>query len=167
MNTNKKRKRTPRLTRVVITTFLALVLFAILALSTFAAEGDSGECGDNHSFTNYVSDGNATCTENGTKTAKCDRCNATDTTIDVMSKLGHSFINYEPNDDATCQKDGTKTAKCERCDEEHTIMDAGTRLEHVYNGLTCIRCQSPRYLYIAVILFAVIAFILFGMLAAV
>ena len=26
-----------------------------------------------HSFTNYVSDKNATCTEDGTKTAKCDR----------------------------------------------------------------------------------------------
>ena len=30
-----------------------------------------------HSFTNYVSDNNATCTEDGTKTAVCDRdgCN--------------------------------------------------------------------------------------------
>ena len=32
-----------------------------------------------HSFTNYVSDGNATCTENGTETAKCDHCGESDT----------------------------------------------------------------------------------------
>ena len=41
----------------------------------------------NHSFTNYVSDSNATCTEDGTKTAKCDRCNQTDTITDIDSTL--------------------------------------------------------------------------------
>ncbi len=32
-----------------------------------------------HSFTNYISDNNATYTANGTKTAKCDLCRTTDT----------------------------------------------------------------------------------------
>ena len=45
-----------------------------------------------HSFTNYVSDGNATCTEDGTKTAKCDRCDVTDTVADEGSALGHNFV---------------------------------------------------------------------------
>ena len=75
--------------------------------------------------------------------------------------------NYESNGDATCKEDGTKTAKCERCDEERTIMDSGTKLEHKYVGLTCAQCQSPRYLYVAVIVFAVISFILFSMLAVI
>ncbi|MBR6314658.1 MAG: hypothetical protein IKR49_08515, partial [Clostridia bacterium] len=44
-----------------------------------------------HSFTNYVADGNATCTADGTKTAKCDRCDATDTIADTGSATGHHF----------------------------------------------------------------------------
>lgn len=42
-----------------------------------------------HSFTNYISDGNATYEADGTKTAHCDHpgCNATDTIPDPGSKL--------------------------------------------------------------------------------
>ncbi|MBR2978201.1 MAG: S-layer homology domain-containing protein, partial [Oscillospiraceae bacterium] len=40
-----------------------------------------------HSFTNYVSDNNATCKEDGTETAKCDRCDVTDTRTVVDSHL--------------------------------------------------------------------------------
>ena len=40
-----------------------------------------------HSFTNYVPDGNATHENDGTKTATCDRCDATDTILDVGTKL--------------------------------------------------------------------------------
>ncbi len=55
------------------------------------------ECGDSytdttvpvvdHSFTNYVSDGNATYDADGTKTATCDNCSATDTIADAGSRL--------------------------------------------------------------------------------
>ncbi len=38
-----------------------------------------------HSFTNYISDGNATAYSNGTKTAKCNHCSATHTIIDEVS----------------------------------------------------------------------------------
>jgi len=41
-----------------------------------------------HSFTAYVSNNNATYTENGTETAKCDRCDVTDTRTDEDSALG-------------------------------------------------------------------------------
>lgn len=40
-----------------------------------------------HSFTNYVSDDNATCISHGTKTAKCDRCDETDTITDYESPM--------------------------------------------------------------------------------
>ncbi len=83
-----------------------------------------------HSFTNYVSDGNATCTEDGTKTAKCDRCDATDTIADKGSALDHSFTNYVSDGNATCTEDGTKTAKCDRCDATDTIADEGSALDH-------------------------------------
>ena len=47
-----------------------------------------------HSFTNYVSDHNATCTADGTKTAKCDNCDEKDTVADPDSKLGHNYVNH-------------------------------------------------------------------------
>ena len=47
-----------------------------------------------HSFTNYVSNNNATCTEDGTETADCDNgCGVKDTRTEVGSKLGHNFVN--------------------------------------------------------------------------
>ncbi len=48
----------------------------------------------NHSFTNYVSDNNATYEKDGTKTAKCDYkdCAATDTIIDEGSMLKVSLL---------------------------------------------------------------------------
>ncbi len=42
-----------------------------------------------HSFTKYASNNDATCTADGTKSAKCDRCDETDTRADADSKLGH------------------------------------------------------------------------------
>ena len=41
-----------------------------------------------HSFTNYVSNNDATYTEDGTKTAKCDRCDEKNTIINEGSALG-------------------------------------------------------------------------------
>ena len=40
-----------------------------------------------HSFTNYISNNDATYDSDGTKTAKCDHCDATDTIPDPGSKL--------------------------------------------------------------------------------
>ncbi len=91
-----------------------------------------------HSFTTYVSDGNATCTADGTKTATCDNCTATDTVVNTGSKLGHSFTNYESNNDATCLNDGTKTAKCDNdnCTEPDTVVDTGSKLGHDFGDWT-------------------------------
>ena len=52
-----------------------------------------------HSFTNYVSDKNATIYADGTKTATCDRCDATDTVMDEGSKL--AYIRGDVNGDET------------------------------------------------------------------
>ena len=87
-----------------------------------------------HSFTNYVSNEDATCTEDGTKTAKCDRCDVKDTVTDEGSALDHSFTNYASNKDATCTEDGTKTAKCDRCEETKTITDEGSALDHSFTN---------------------------------
>ncbi len=98
-----------------------------------------------HSFTDYESNGDATCQADGTKTAKCDYgCGATDTIADEGSKLTHKFTKYVSNNDATCQADGTKTAKCDYgCGATDTIADEGSKLTHKFtkyipnNDATC------------------------------
>ena len=98
-----------------------------------------------HSFTDYVSDGNATCTEDGTKTAKCDNCDETNTIADVGSALKHSFTNYVSDGNATCTEDGTKTAKCDNCDETDTIPDENSKTGHyhVLHSATSGTCKLP------------------------
>lgn len=56
-----------------------------------------------HSFTNYVSDGNATCKSDGTKTAYCDNgCNNISTLTDEGSQLPH----VDENNDNYCDHGG-------------------------------------------------------------
>ena len=78
-----------------------------------------------HSFTDYVSNNDATCTADGTKTAVCDNgCGETDTIADEGTKLEHKFTDYVSDNNATCQKDGTKTAECDYgCGATDTITD--------------------------------------------
>ncbi len=91
-----------------------------------------------HSFTKYVSNGDATCLADGTKTAVCDHagCGAEKTVTDEGTALGHSFTNYVSNGDATCLADGTKTAVCDHagCGAEKTVTDEGTALGHSFTN---------------------------------
>ena len=100
----------------------------------------------NHSFAGqaYISDNNATCEQDGTKTAKCVRygrggCTEKDTVVDTGSMLGHSFDEeaYVSDNNATCEQDGTKTAKCVRygtggCTETNTVTDTDSKLGHLF-----------------------------------
>ena len=68
-----------------------------------------------HVFTNYVSDNNATCTADGTKTAQCDHgCGETDTVTDTGSMTQHTYeweITKQPTED----EEGEKREKCTVC----------------------------------------------------
>ena len=100
----------------------------------------------NHSFAGqeYVSDNNATCGQDGTKTIRCVRygrggCPEKDTVVDTGSMLGHSFDEeaYVSDNNATCEQDGTKTAKCVRygtggCTETNTVTDTDSKLGHLF-----------------------------------
>ena len=74
--------------------FLAM-LFAGTILTAAGAFGIAGCTNEpephTHSFENYVYDNNATCTEDGTETAKCAFCEETDTRTKVGSKTGHTY----------------------------------------------------------------------------
>ena len=68
-----------------------------------------------HIFTNYISNNDATCTADGTKTAKCERCDATDTITDVSSAKGHTE-EIIPAVEATCTETGlTEGLYCSVC----------------------------------------------------
>lgn len=71
-----------------------------------------------HNFTTYSSDNNSSCTKDGTKTAKCTRCDATDTTVEDNSKKPHSYVDKVVA--PTCTADGYTTHKCSTCGTEYT-----------------------------------------------
>ena len=88
-----------------------------------------------HTFENYTYNNDATCTQDGTETAKCIRygkggCSEEHTRTVEGSKLPHSFQNYVYDNNATCLQDGTETAKCRDCDATDTRTATDTALGH-------------------------------------
>lgn len=69
--------------------FLSVLCLTLFVSAVFLASGCRQKTTHVHSFTNYVSDNNATTEKDGTKTAHCDYegCSATDTITDEGSKL--------------------------------------------------------------------------------
>ena len=63
-----------------------------------------------HSFTDYKSNNNATCTADGTETAKCDRCEKIHTRTEEGSATGHSHDTVVT--DPTCTEQGYTTHTC-------------------------------------------------------
>lgn len=106
------------------------------AVSVFCSACDFGSIfkKHEHSYTDYVFNGDATCTANGTETAKCDGCDETDTREAVNTKKEHSFTAYISNNDATCTANGTETAKCDNCNETNTRIQEGSRKEHSFTN---------------------------------
>lgn len=97
-----------------------------------------------HSFTDYVYNNDATCQADGTETAKCDRCDATDTRTAAGTKVDHSYGEYVYNNDATCTEDGTETASCiYGCGTQDTRTAAGTATGHDWGEWTVTK--EPTY----------------------
>lgn len=84
------------------------------------------EPGD-HTFTNYIPNNDATCTQDGTKTAVCDFCSAEDTVVDEGSMLPHDYT------EKTC----TSPAKCKVCGATD-----GKLLPHDYEDATCTTART-------------------------
>ena len=103
--------------------------------------GTCGECSTvvtvDHTFANYAPNGDASCTEDGTKTATC-ACGATDTITDEGSMLDHDYGEYVPDGNATCLADGSKTAKCNDCEATDTINDVGSMIGHNFVDGKCV-----------------------------
>lgn len=75
---------------------------------------------ESHEFGEYASDNNATCTADGTKTAKCKYCSATDTIAEEGTALGHDF-----------GTDGYCKHECGEYDESKDESHTATSIESI------------------------------------
>ena len=87
-----------------------------------------------HSFTNYKYNGDATPERDGTETAKCDRCSATDTRIKEGTKITNptyaARINVRSSANISYRSDVTVTATADNVPAGYclAIYDGGTEL---------------------------------------
>ncbi|MBQ8040696.1 MAG: hypothetical protein IJ274_12680, partial [Lachnospiraceae bacterium] len=81
--------------------------------------GSSGVAATGHKFVNYKSNGDATCSEDGTKTAVCSNpgCTVTNTVTDSGSKLSHTSTGKRVGvQNANCTDEGyTGDLLCKEC----------------------------------------------------
>lgn len=112
-----------------------------------------------HEFdTEWVTDKEATCNEDGSKFHKCKLCEAT-TDVTLIEKLGHDYSSEWTIDiKATCTESGSKSHHCSRCEaitdvtivenlghnysNEWTIDNAATCLESGSKSRHCTRCND-------------------------
>lgn len=108
----------------------------------------------NHDFSNYVSNGDATCAKDGTKTATCPICSATENARDIGSSahVPHTFTKYVSDKNGTCLGNGTKTAVCDVCRAaKDTVEEPDSARGHSYRTevlepATCINKGELKYI---------------------
>ena len=92
-----------------------------------------------HTFKEYVSNNDATCEADGTKTAKCAYCDATDTIVDEGSALGHNFTENVADaylqSAANCENAAVYFHSCSVCGEiGKTTFTYGEALGHSFTN---------------------------------
>ena len=99
-----------------------------------------------HEFGEYVSNNDATCTEDGTKSATCALCGYKKTVVDEGTALGHSE-EIIPGKAATCTEDGlTEGKKCSVCGETLVEQEVIPALGHQYTSeVTAPTCTRGGY----------------------
>lgn len=106
-------------------------------------------CYSGHVFENYTSNNDATCTANGTETATCKYCTATDTREIADTKLPHSFTKWAQVGTskhvkvcAVCGKTQATSEEAHQLDGEWTIGKEATCTEAGWKTGKCI-CGAP------------------------
>lgn len=105
----------------------------------------------NHKFTKYISDENATCTKDGTKTAKCDVCLvATDVLVDIGSAKGHAYAKEWSADElyhwhaAICAHTTEVSEREEHRWDEGVITKPATETTEGEKTYTCEVCAKTK-----------------------
>ena len=100
-----------------------------------------------HSYGEYTSNNDATCVNDGTKTAKCTRCEAKDIKIDENSKTGHTVV-VDSAKAATCTETGlTEGSHCSVCNVVLTPQSVVEKVAHTESDWICdetINCLTTR-----------------------
>ena len=90
-----------------------------------------------HSFVEYVSNNDATCSKNGTETAKCENCDATDTREVANSKKAHTYDNAC---DADCNVCGEKRTPADHVFGEWEVVTQPTKDSEGLEERVCSVC---------------------------
>lgn len=86
---------------------------------------------NDHNFGEYVYNDDATCTEDGTKTAVCADCGATDTIADpAHPATGHAWGEWTVTKTPTCTETGTRIRTCSH-DSTHIQTESIPTVDHV------------------------------------
>lgn len=114
-----------------------------------------------HSFTIYTSDSNATCLTDGTKTAICDHegCEKKDRVDDKGSALGHDWGEWEIVTSPDCENKGSEKRTCKRCsftetkelvanghdwEEDFTVDQEATCTQEGSKSIHCKNCEAVK-----------------------
>lgn len=91
-------------------------------LNAWKSKGGNGYIAPyGHGFNTYISNKDATCTADGTKTATCENgCGETDTVADKGSAKGHSYGEWVIVKDPTLTETGIKEHTCSLCNAKET-----------------------------------------------
>lgn len=108
----------------------------------------------------YTTDVKPTCTQPGSKSIHCSRCDATKDVTEI-EPTGHSFGEWTVSKDSTCVAGGQKTRKCETCgyteyedtdidsdahewEEDYTIDKEPTCTTEGSKSIHCSRCDATK-----------------------
>lgn len=101
-----------------------------------------------HSFTNYLSNADASCTQDGTKTSVCDRCEVLSTITDPGTAPGHDWEAWVVTKEPTFTEDGIQTRTCAACgaSDSQTIEKLPAVHSHAYTAtVVAPTCTTDGY----------------------
>lgn len=131
----------------------------ICSVCQFEEERDTAPLGHNWNA-DYTTDVKPTCTQPGSKSIHCSRCDATKDVTEI-EPTGHSFGEWTVSKDSTCVAGSQKTRKCEICgyteyedtdidpdahewEENYTIDKEPTCTTEGSKSIHCSRCDATK-----------------------
>lgn len=131
----------------------------ICSVCQFEEERDTAPLGHDWEA-DYTTDVKPTCTQPGSKSIHCSRCDATKDVTEI-EPTGHSFGEWTVSKDSTCVAGGQKTRKCETCgyteyedtdidsdahewEEDYTIDKEPTCTTEGSKSIHCSRCDATK-----------------------